>query len=141
MPADWTGTVDALVEYNRNTGQRPLLRWDGPDTDRPVKARQNGDLYRVIPAKGEKDNRIENPIGLPGKRYDTWMDWYYDYLKLTLRVHYPPPGVTLEAYRRAKYTNYLETIKNLTDARSCMERQIMTELLAELEPEMETVYG
>lgn len=87
---------------------------------------RHGDLYYT-------DAEIKHPDGAPGQVYTQWSDWYRDFLKRTLRVKGGTLSMTREQHSRFRYNTYLKALEGKTDTRSEMEREIIGELLAELE--------
>lgn len=108
------------------TAKPPLLLWDDGTAHLKVGMNKSGRLYR-------ESEPVKHLMGIPGKAYLTWEAWYRDYLKDTLRVH----GATLTMshceYARYRYETRLEGLTDRDDARSAMEREILGELMAELE--------
>lgn len=76
---------------------------------------------------------IQRPLGLPGKAYLTWEEWYRDYLKDSLRVHGAALTMNHHEYACYRYTTRLKGLEGRDDQRSIWEREILLELMAELE--------
>lgn len=101
-------------------------QWDN-GTGRYESAKdRHGDLYRAAKEVKPCDWAI-------GKAYTNHTDWYYDWIKNTLRVKGGTLSMTWSQHARFKYTNYLKGIEGKTDDRSVMERKVMVELLAEVD--------
>lgn len=118
-------TVEAAPEWanqiSMNGEVMPVLAWDAGGAAYESGTDRRGDLYRT-------DKQIAHPIGVPGKVYERWTDWYRDFLKLTM---------SHVEYAQYRYETSLHARENMTDERDVMEREILKELLAELETEDE----
>jgi hypothetical protein len=104
----------------------PLLLWDEGMAGLKVGMNKSGRLYRDSEA-------IQLPLGLPGKAYMTWEEWYRDYLKETLRVHGRALTMNHEEYARYRYVTRLNNLEGRSDQRSNWECAILHELMDELE--------
>lgn len=104
----------------------PVLAWDG---GAPFYSKQDksGQLYYT-------SERIQNPLGYPGKVYTTWPDWYRDFLKMFLTVNgnAVASGMSQEEYACFCYETRLREREGRRDARSILEVEILHELIAEL---------
>ena len=128
-------TVEAVPDELANQisldgTQQPVLAWDAGGAAYESGTDRRGDLYRT-------DKQIAHPIGVPGKVYERWTDWYRDFLKLTLRVKGCSLTMSHVEYAQYRYETSLHARENMTDERAVMEREILKELLAELETEDE----
>lgn len=111
------------VQPNR----QPLLMWDNGQAGQKVGMNRAGVLHRT--------SEPNVAMGIPGKVYLTWLEWYRDYLKATLRVRGGAPlsGMNQRQYARYRYETRLKGLQGRDDARSLMECEILGELMDELE--------
>lgn len=105
----------------------PQLLWDNGKAGYQIGMNRQHILYRT-------SQKIEHPLGLPGHSYHAWDDWYWDFLKETLRVRGSAPlsGMSQAEYARYRYETRLEGLAARSDDRSWMEWSILHELLDEL---------
>lgn len=106
----------------------PLLLWDDGSAGYQINQDKHGRLHRT-------SEKINTPWGVPGKAYLTLDEWTRDWIKHTLRVHGSAilSGMSQCEYARFRYTTRLKNLQDRQDYRSNMEREILRELIAELE--------
>lgn len=107
--------------------QQPVLAWDSGGAAYQIAQDKHGNLYRT-------SIKIAQPMGVPGKVYERWTDWYRDYLKDVLRVKGSGLAMSHEAYARFRYETRLRNMVGVEgDERMNIEAAILQELLAELD--------
>jgi hypothetical protein len=118
-----------IVQIGMDGSRPPVLAWDKGGAAYEIGMNQRGWLYRT-------DQKIARPIGVPGKVYTQWSDWYRDYLKLTLRVKGGALAMTRRDYARFRYEKRLKGMVGVEgDERMNIEATILQELLDELKGE------
>ena len=139
------------IGFAGNSAGKPVFAWEttGNPTDAmyPIGMDKHNRLYRDKQVTLSNDNRIKDPIGEPGKIYTNWMDWYRDYLKLSLRVRGQSIclNMTNAEYARIRYTTRFYALEDEIaqlpangelPSRQQIECEILRELLEEIAPQL-----
>lgn len=119
-----------LAQPGLETGEKPILSWDGGFAMHRIGIDRHGILYRT-------EDVIEHPAGLPGKIYETWVEWDRDNIRETLRVRGGASlsGMSPVAYARFRYEQGLIARANDYSERALLECSILRDLIDELEQE------
>ena len=102
------------------------FQWDNGTARYETARDKHGDLYRT-------DVEIKHPDAEPGSSFTRWEDWYRDSFKRRLRVKTGTLSMSRAEHGRFRYENYLKALEGKTDYWSGVEREIISELLEELE--------
>ncbi len=114
---------------------QPVMNW--PDAAYEPLRDNRGNLYK----KTTRDHLKKRQVAIPGKVYTKALSMWKDNLKMAYRVHYPPPGMSLNEYRRFKYETSLKSLSDEDSQINQVMRSILKELLNEIptpEPVMES---
>lgn len=101
-------------------------RWDNGMARFESAKDKHGKLRRT-------DKEVEPYAWAAGKSYTDHTQWYREWIKETLRVKGGTLSMTKEQYARLRYTHYLKAIEGKSDDRSMLEREVLAELLTEMD--------
>lgn len=102
------------------------FQWDNGTARYQTARDKHGDLYRT---DAEINTRTPNRVS----GFTRWEDWYRDSLKRRVRVKTGTLSMSRAEHGRFRYENYLKALEGKTDYWSGIEREIIGELLEELE--------
>lgn len=118
--------VPSTSQMSIGGGQPCILAWDKGRAGYQIGQSKHGELYRT-------SERIGPQIGEAGKVYTDWMTHRRDYLKFILRVKGGTLTMSRTEYARYRYETSLQAMENETDAVARLHRDVLRELLAELD--------
>lgn len=93
------------------------------------------------PRRSDQEGRIIQIMGLPGKHYTDWDEWFADWFKTTHRIHYAPQfgGVSLYEYRICQYRELWQMVAD--QAIWPRRKKLLLKAIEELAQEAEAEKG